>query len=409
MDQSLSQAKPWEGQFAERIKTMRHSATRDLFGAAARDDMISFSGGMPDVRVMPEDVLRVALEGTIADKGEALQYGSTDGREKTKKIVVELMKELGVEHICPDDLIITSGAQQALDLIAKVFINPGDTILVEAPTYLGALQAFSSYQPNFKSVPFDDNGIRVDLLEEVLKEIGPRGAKFLYTIPTFQNPGGVTMALERRKRLIELCREYEITIIEDDPYSRLRYAGEHIPCLRSMDENVVYLGTFSKIFAPGLRLGWVLAPQDILGRINLAKQGADLCGSAFTQIVAEHYFEETDWKATLRDFIATYGSRREAMLEACEEYLPKEVHFTKPEGGFFLWLTLPEYINTDDMLQEALDRGVTFVPGSGCFADYQHNSMRLAFCYEKEEDIKEGIRRLAKIIAEHLESDKPQD
>lgn len=392
----------WEGCYADRVANIPSSATRDLFGAASRADMISLSGGMPDIRVMPEEVLKTALDSMLDNKNEALQYGSTDGRVQTKKIIIELMEDIGVNGLAPEDIIITSGSQQALDLMGKVFINPGDTIITEAPTYLGALQAFSVYQPNVRAVPFDDEGMRMDLLEELLKELGNRGAKFLYTIPTFQNPGGVTMTLERRKRLLELCHEYDITILEDDPYSRLRFDGEPVPSLRSMDPNVVYLGTFSKIFAPGLRVAWVIAPRAILQKINLCKQGADLCGSAFNQILAEKYFTLTPWKETLASYVETYKRRRDALLQACEEYLPEEVSYTHPEGGFFIWLTLPDYINTDQLLPIALDRGVTFVPGSGCYPDKTSNSMRLAFCYESEEDLTEGIKRISKVIDERL-------
>lgn len=393
----------WEGRYASRLDNMRSSATRDLFAAASRNDMISFSGGMPDVRLVPKEVLYKAMEGTIEqDSGMALQYGSTDGRPQTKAIVRMLMEEIGVKDLVDADVAITTGAQQCLDLIAKTFINPGDVIITEAPTYVGALQAFSAYQPTIKAVPFDDEGMRMDLLEETLKELGPRGAKFLYTIPTFQNPGGVTMTVERRKELLRLCKEYDIPVIEDDPYSRLRYAGDPVPALRSMSDEVVYLGTFSKIFAPGLRLGWMVAPRAILSKVLLTKQGTDLCGSAFNQVVAEHYFTDTPWRETLNGFIDRYQSRRNAMLEALEEYFPKEVTWTNPEGGFFLWITLPEYIDTDQLLPVALDKGITFVPGSGCYPDGRSNSMRLAFCYEAEDDIREGIRRLAEVIDERL-------
>lgn len=393
----------WEGRYADRVLNMRSSATRDLFAAASRNDMISFSGGMPDVRVIPKEILhKAAYEAIEQNSGVALQYGSTDGRIQTKQLVIDLMADMGVTGLTEEDVALTTGAQQGLDLIAKAFINPGDVIITEAPTYLGALQAFSAYQPQMRCVPFDDEGMRMDLLEDLLKELGPRGAKFLYTIPTFQNPGGVTMTLERRKRLIELCDEYDIPIVEDDPYSRLRFENEPVPALRSMSDKVVYLGTFSKIFAPGLRLGWMIAPRAILSKVLLTKQGTDLCGSAFTQVLAEHYFADTPWRETLKDFIARYKSRRDALLEALEEYFPPEATWTHPEGGFFLWVTLPSYINTDHLLPIALDEGITFVPGSGCYPDGTSNSLRLAFCYEAEENLREGARRLGEVIDKRL-------
>lgn len=393
----------WEDFYAHRVNSMRSSATRDLFGAASRSDIISFSGGMPDVRLVSKEVLHTTLKELVdQDLGMALQYGSTDGRPQTKAIVRMLMEEIGVSGLADADIAITTGAQQGLDLIGKTFINPGDTIIVEAPTYLGALQAFSAYQPQVRAVPFDDEGMRTDLLAELLEELGPRGAKFLYTIPTFQNPGGVTMSLERRQELLRLCNEYEIPVVEDDPYSRLRFSGEPVACLRSMDDKVIYLGTFSKIFAPGLRLGWMIAPRPILKKVLLTKQGTDLCGSAFNQVAAEHYFADTPWRETLESFIQKYKSRRDALLDAMEEYFPKELSWTKPEGGFFVWVTLPDFIDTDELLPAALEKGLTFVPGSGCFPDRTSNSLRLAFCYEAEDDLREGARRLAALINERL-------
>lgn len=393
----------WDGRYANRVNNMRSSATRDLFGASSRNDIISFSGGMPDVRLVGKGVLHKTLSTLVEeDLGLALQYGSTEGRPQTKSIVRMLMQEVGVTKLSDDDLCITTGAQQGLDLLGKTFINPGDTIIVEAPTYLGALQAFSAYQPCVRSVPFDEEGMRTDLLEELLKELGPRGAKFLYTIPTFQNPGGVTMSMRRRKELLRLCNEYDIPVVEDDPYSRLRFDGEPVAPLRSLDENVIYLGTFSKIFAPGLRLGWMIAPRPILKKVLLTKQGTDLCGSAFNQIACEHYFNDTPWRETLDSFIERYKSRRNALLAALEEYFPPEAEWTQPEGGFFLWVTLPDFIDTDMLLPAALQKGITFVPGSGCFPEEKRNCLRLAFCYEDEDNLREGARRLGMLINERL-------
>ncbi|NTU89553.1 MAG: aminotransferase class I/II-fold pyridoxal phosphate-dependent enzyme, partial [Actinobacteria bacterium] len=318
----------WAGTYADCVTTMRTSAVRDLFAAASRSDIISLSGGMPDISKLPLEAIAEMAKKTILEEGVgALQYGGTDGRLHTKEVLIDLMAELGVD--CkPEDMIITSGAQQALDLLAKVFVNPGDVIITEGPTYLGALQAFSAYEPKFVCIPLDDDGMRIDLLEEKLKELGKGKAKFLYTIPNFQNPGGVTMSLERRKRLLELSKEYAFPIIEDDPYGRLRYSGEDVPSLRSLDDEVIYLGTVSKIFAPGLRTGWVIAPRPILAKVNLVKQGADLCGSAFNQVMVEHYFKDTPWRETLAKLVANYAERRDAMLQALEEYFPPEATWT---------------------------------------------------------------------------------
>ncbi|MCH4221672.1 MAG: PLP-dependent aminotransferase family protein [Eggerthellaceae bacterium] len=390
---------------ANRVKGMRSSAVRDLFAAATRADIISLSGGMPDVRLLPSASVEKASRAAYEEQRAAsLQYGSTNGRLETREVFCTLMREIGV-RCKPDEVLITTGAQEALDLIAKTFINPGDIILTEGPTYLGALQAFSAYEPDVHPIPFDDKGMRMDLLEEELKRIGKGGAKFLYTIPNFQNPGGVTMVLERRKRLIELSHEYDFMIVEDDPYGRLRYDGGHVIPIKALSNDVLYLGTISKIFAPGLRTGWIAAPKSVLSKINLVKQGTDLCGSSFDQVVVEHYFTDTPWEKTLQTFVKTYHSRRDAMLAALDEFFPKEASWTHPEGGFFVWATLPDYVDTSSMLPVALEAGVTYTPGDGFFPDgvSGKNSMRLAFCYESPEHIREAIRRLALVIEDRLE------
>ena len=282
-----------------------------------------------------------------------------------------------------------------------------DIILVEGPTYLTALQAFSTYEPEVHAIPFDDEGMRMDLLEEELKKIGKNNPrlKFCYTIPNFQNPGGVTMTPERRKRLLELSHEYNFLVVEDDPYGRLRYEGGHQIPLKALDERVIYLGTVSKIFAPGLRCGWIAAPRSIIGKVNLVKQGSDLCGSSFDQIVVEHYFTDTPWQRTLQRFVRTYKARRDAMLKALEENFPPEASWTHPEGGFFVWVTLPEYMDTGSMLAEALEAGVTYVPGDSFFPGGTRgkNCMRINFSYETPENIEEAIRRLAGVIEDRLE------
>ena len=392
---------------ARRVSGMRSSAVRDLFAAASRPDIISLSGGMPDVSLLPASAVRKATRAALEDqRAAALQYGGTPGRESLREVLAELMRDIGV-RVKADEIMVTSGAQQALDLIAKTFIDPGDIILAEGPTYLGALQAFSAYEPDIHCIPFDDEGMRMDLLEEELEQIGKGNPhlKFLYTIPNFQNPGGVTMSPERRRRLIDLSQEYGFFIVEDDPYGRLRYDGGHVLPLRALSGDVVYLGTVSKTFAPGLRTGWIAAPRHVISHINLVKQGTDLCGSAFNQIVVEHYFTDTPWQRTLQKFIKTYRVRRDAMLDALERYFPPEAKWTHPEGGFFVWVTLPEYVDCVSMLGEALEAGVLFTPGDGFFPDGKRgrNSMRIAFCYESPENIDEAIRRLALVIEDRLE------
>ena len=392
---------------AQRVTKMRSSVVRDLFSAAVRPDIISLSGGMPDVSLLPHAAIRKATRAAVDDqRAIALQYGSTDGRRETKQVFCDLMRDIGV-RCKPEQMMLTSGAQQALDLIGKTFLDPDDIVIVEGPTYLTALQAFAAYEPQIVAVPFDDQGMRMDLLEAELEKIGkgnPR-LKFCYTIPNFQNPGGVTMTPERRKRLIELSHEYDFLVVEDDPYGRLRYEGGHQIPLKALDDQVIYLGTISKVFAPGLRTGWIAAPTSVISKINLVKQGTDLCGSSFDQVVVEHYFTDTPWQRTLQKFVKTYGIRRDAMLAALEEYFPPEASWTHPEGGFFVWVTLPEYVDTGSMLAEALDAGVTYVPGDSFYPDGDQgkNCMRINFSYETPENITEAIRRLANVLEDRLE------
>ena len=390
---------------ASRVKKMRSSAVRDLFAAASRSDIISLSGGMPDVSLLPQEALQTAAKAALGDdRAIALQYGPTPGRMETRETLAALVRDLGI-RCKAEDVLITSGAQEALDLLAKTFIDPGDIIIAEGPTYLGALQAFSAYEPNVICIPFDEEGMRMDLLEEKLKELGKGAVKFLYTIPNFQNPGGVTMNMERRHRLLELAKEYDFLVVEDDPYGRLRYDGGHMIPLRALSDEVIYLGTVSKTFAPGLRVGWIIAPRDVIAKVNLVKQGTDLSGSIMDQIIVEHYFNDTPWQTVLQSFITTYKERRDAMLEALEEFFPKEAIWTHPAGGFFVWVTLPEYVDTDSMLSVALEQGVTYTPGSGFYPDgvRGENSMRIAFCFETPENIREAIRRLANVIEDRLE------
>lgn len=392
---------------AERVVKMRSSAVRDLFAAASNPNIISLSGGMPDVSLLPQAAIRKATRAACDDeRAVALQYGSTDGRVETKRVFCDLMRDIGV-RAKPENVMITTGAQEALDLIAKTFVNPGDIVLAEGPTYLGALQAFSAYEPDVRCIPFDGEGMRMDLLEEELERIGKGNPKlkFLYTIPNFQNPGGVTMSPARRKRLLELSDEYGFMVVEDDPYGRLRYEGGHVLPLKALSDDVIYLGTVSKVFAPGLRTGWIVAPKHVLAKINLVKQGTDLCGSAFNQVVVEHYFTDTPWQKTLQTFVKTYHTRRDAMLAALEEYFPPEATWTHPEGGFFVWVTLPAYVDTGSMLSVALENGVTYTPGDGFFPDGTSgkNCMRIAFCFESPENLTEAVRRLAAVIEECLE------
>ena len=391
---------------ANRIRKMRPSAVRLLFAAATREDVISLAGGMPDVSLLPKSAVRKAAKAAVEKQSVTLQYGGTNGVPETAQVFCDMVRDIGIRHKA-ENVILTTGAQEALDLVAKTFCDPGDIVITEGPTYLGALQAFSAYEPDIRTVEFDDDGMRMDLLEEELKRIGKGNPKlkFLYTIPNFQNPGGVTMTPERRKRLLELSHEYDFIVVEDDPYGRLRYEGGHCLPLRALDDSVIYLGTISKTFAAGLRVGYIMAPPGVIGKINLAKQGTDLCGSMFDQVMAAAYYTDTPWQHTLQKFVKTYDKRRRAMLSALDEYFPPEASWTRPEGGFFVWVTLPSYVDANSMLAEALDHGVIYAPGDSFFPDGKRgrNCMRLNFSFESPENINEAIRRLAEVVEDRLE------
>ncbi len=395
----------WADLYADRALLLKSSAIRDLLSVTARPDIISLAGGLPYTRDFKMNkMVEATTECMLKQGNEALQYGSSEGHIGLKQHISEMMTEEGVSAH-PEDFIITDGSQQALDLIGKIFIDPGDHILVEAPSYVGALEAFIGYEPKVVAIPLDDQGIRIDLLEEQLKQMKKKGIrpKFLYVVPNFHNPGGVTMSAPRRHRLIELSQEYDLLLIEDNPYGRLRFEGEDIPSLRTLDDKVVYLSTFSKILSPGIRLGWVVAPHPILEKIIFAKQSADLCSSSFTQRVVEEFLGTNDLNEYLKQLTNRYRNRRDAMLEALEEYFPAEAKWTHPHGGFFIWVELPEFIDTTEMLAEAINKKVAFVPGRSFFADTSgSNFMRLAFCYPNEEDIRDGIKRLSEVVKDQI-------
>jgi 2-aminoadipate transaminase len=311
-------------------------------------------------------------------------------------------------HVDPDELLVTTGGQQAIDLVCKTLIDPGDVVVAEGPTYPGAVPTFSSYQADVVQIGLDDDGLRIDALEETLDRLDREGRrpKFLYTVPTFQNPAGVTMSLPRRRRLVEVARERELLVVEDNPYGMLRYSGEALPTLRSLEggDFVIYLGTFSKILSPGIRLGWAAAPGPVLEKLNLGKQATDLCSSAFTQIFVATLFEEPGaWLRYVDVVRETYRVRRDAMLEALDEHLGTVASWTVPEGGLFVWATLPDYLDTTDLLARALDRNVAFVPGRGAFLDGRGGqSMRLNFSGVGEADIREGVARIGVVVAEQV-------
>jgi 2-aminoadipate transaminase len=398
----------YAGLFAERTTVMRSSAMRDLMAITARPEVISLAGGLPDTSTFPPQsfaaqMTRIAQESAA----QALQYGPTEGFEETKDCILEVM---GAEGMLPDpdDIIVTTGGQQAIDLVCKTLVDPGDVVICEAPTYPGAVPVFCSYQADVVQVECDKDGMQVEVLEQLLGELREEGRrpKFIYSVPSFQNPAGVTMSLERRRRLVQLAREEEILLVEDNPYGLLRYSGEPMPPLYQLDggDFVIYLGTFSKILSPGIRLGWAVAPPPVMEKIVLGKQAADLCTSTLTQYFVREYFAERRWQHYVDDLVEIYRRRRDTMLESLRAYFPAEATWTEPEGGLFIWATLPSYIDTTDLLAKALRADVAFVPGTGAYVDGRgRDSMRLNFSGVGEEEIREGVRRIGRVIEEQVE------
>src|SRR3954454_2397636 len=397
----------YAGLFASRTRGMKSSAMRDLMAVIARPEVISLAGGLPDTATFPADTF-AAVTARIARESaaEALQYGPTEGLRGARDCIAEVMAAEGV-HCDPDDVMVTTGGQQVIDLVTRALIDPGDVIVAEAPTYPGAVPSFSSYQADVVQIEMDDDGMRTDLLERTLDDLARQGRspKFIYTIPTFQNPAGVSMSLERRRRLVEIARERELLVLEDSPYGLLRYEGMPQPTLRELDGGVyvMYLGTFSKILSPGIRLGWVLAPPPVLEKINLGKQAADLCSSTLSQLTVIEYFAGARWRDYVDSVAERYRARRDTMLDALAEHFPAQASWTHPAGGLFIWATLPDFIDTTDLLARALRENVAFVPGAAAYLDGRgHNAMRLNFSAVDEGDIREGVRRIGKVVAEQL-------
>jgi DNA-binding transcriptional MocR family regulator len=383
---------------------MTASEVRALFAVASRPEVVSLAGGMPYVQALPgADVMAVART-VLEEHGDvALQYGGGQGSTGLRERLVMLMAEEGIVAD-PEDVVVTTGAQQALDLVGKLFIDPGDVVAVEAPAYVGALTAFGAYQPRFLPIEIDDDGMLVEQLEQALVR-GER-PKFVYTVPNFGNPAGVTMSAERRQHLVALCREASIPIVEDNPSGLLRFEGEPMPCLRSLDpDNVIYLGTVSKTFSPGVRVGWALAEQSVVQRLVLAKESADLCSSNLTMLMTEQWFSDDErWRGTLAGLVDIYRSRRDVMLVALDEHLGEYATWTHPRGGFYVWVTVPSWLDTKALLAAAVERRVAYVPGTAFYPDGRGaNQMRLAFCYATQDRIREGIERLGSLVHDETE------
>jgi 2-aminoadipate transaminase len=401
---------PWDHRFAQRTQRMKSSAIRELLKLTELPDIISFAGGLPAPDVFPVKEFQAACNRVLETQGaQALQYGTTEGYTPLREMIARHSARYNME-ITPENILITSGSQQALDLLGKIFINRGDHILVESPTYLGALQAWNAYGAEYIAVPSDENGMITDYLEEALRA----GPKFMYILPNFQNPTGVTISLERRKRIVELADQYGVPIIEDDPYGQLRFEGEHLPTVEYLDSvihdqkacysgNVIYLSTFSKTLAPGIRLAWVVAPSEVIRKLVQAKQGADLHTATFNQIVAHEVSSGGFLNKHVQTINKVYHERRDVMLDSLEEHMPDGMHWTHPQGGLFLWATLPSNMDAAEVLKDAVQQKVAFVPGESFHAcGGGKNTMRLNFSNATPESINEGIARLGKVIKKQL-------
>lgn len=405
----------WDHRYAQRTQRMSGSAIRELLKLTEKPDIISFGGGMPAPDVFPVEAFKEACQRVLTEQGaKALQYGATEGYLPLREMIARhtIRYGIGVET---ENILITSGSQQALDLIGKVFINRGDRILVELPTYLGALQAWNAYGAEYVTVPMDKEGMMTDALEQALR-VGP---KFIYVLPNFQNPTGVTLSLERRQKLVELAEAYGVPIIEDDPYGQLRYEGEHLPSVVQLDNayrcndsnsycgNVIYLSTFSKILAPGIRLAWVVAPPEVIRKLTQAKQGADLHSSTFNQIITHEVSKGGFLDQHIRLIRKVYRERRNIMLASLDRSFPAGCEWTYPQGGLFLWATMPEFLKSTEVLKQAIEEKVAFVPGYSFFPNGGgENTMRLNFSYASPENIQLGIARLGNVIEKSINAVK---
>ncbi|NDL57884.1 aminotransferase class I/II-fold pyridoxal phosphate-dependent enzyme [Phytoactinopolyspora sp. XMNu-373] len=386
---------------------MTASEVRSLFAVASRPEVVSLAGGMPNISGLPMDVVGSLLNNLIEKRGlTALQYGSGQGDPRLREQICEVMSATGVRGH-PDDVTVTVGSQQALDLVTRIFIDPGDVILAEAPSYVGALSTFRSYQAEVVHVEMDDEGLIPDRLREAIRAVNASGRriKFLYTIPSYHNPAGVTLPAERRTEILRICRQEDLLIIEDDPYGLLGFDGEVPRAMRADDdEGVVYLGSFSKTFAPGFRVGWTLAPHAVREKLVLAAESSVLCPPTFSQLAVSEYLSGYDWRGQVKAFRELYRERRDAMLGALSDLMPEGTHWTHPSGGFYVWLTLPEGLDTKAMLPRAVTNRVAYVPGTAFYADgFGSRSMRLSYCYPTPERIREGVRRLAQVVEQEVE------
>ncbi len=395
--------------YSDRVRNLKASDIRELLKLTDIPGMISLAGGLPNPKAFPVEIISECLDKVFKnDIHSALQYGASEGYPKLRKVLAERMISKKKVQCCKDDVLITNGSQQVLHLLSLILLNKGDTFIAGSPTYLAAIQVFHSFGAKCEPIPVEEDGMDLDSLRRNIRrlyrlDIHP---KFIYTVPTFQNPSGVTMSAEKRKALLDLASEYDLLIIEDDPYGELRFEGDLAPPIKSLDKvgRVVYMSTFSKILAPGFRLGWTVAHKDILNKLVLTKQGADLCTNTFSQYVAHEYIAGGYLDKHIENIRDMYKRKRDVMLEALEEHFPEDVTWTRPNGGMFLWVTLPKHINARNMFSKALKKKVAFVVGDTFFPDGSGtNTMRLNFSFSSDEIIKEGVKRLSEVIKEEIE------
>ena len=393
--------------YATRTRRMKASEIRALFAVASRPEVVSLAGGMPNISGLPLDAVAETLGQLVLDRGsQAMQYSSGQGDPGLREQICTVM---GLEGVAahPDDVVVTVGSQQGLDLVTRVFCDPGDVVLCEAPSYVGALGVFSSYECEVVHVAMDEQGLQPEALRQTIAAVRAAGkrVKFLYTIPNFHNPAGVTLAAERRAQVLEACTSADVLVVEDNPYGLLGFDTDPIRALRADHaERVVYLGSFSKTFAPGFRVGWVVAPHAVREKLVLAQESATLCPPTFSQLAISAYLTHHDWRGQIKHFTTMYRERRDAMLAALDEHFPAAASWTRPAGGFYIWVTLPPGLDASAMLPRAVTARVAYVPGTAFYADGAGTTaMRLSYCYPSPERIREGVRRLAGVMAADLE------
>ncbi|HEY6738404.1 MAG TPA: PLP-dependent aminotransferase family protein [Actinopolymorphaceae bacterium] len=393
--------------YAARARGMVASEIRALFSVANRPEVIALAGGSPNISGLPLDVVGSLIGELVTERGAvAMQYATAQGDPVLREQITTVMQLNGIEAN-PDDVVVTVGSQQALDLVTRIFCDPGDVVICEGPSYVGALGVFAAYECEVVHVASDDQGLVPEHLDDALRAVAAAGrrAKFLYTIPNHHNPAGVSLAPERRPQILEICRRHDVLVLEDDPYGLLGFEGEPYRALKADDPGrVVYLGSFSKTFAPGFRVGWALAPHAIRDKLVLAQESATLCPPTFSQMAISTYLAKYDWKAQIKEFREVYRERRDAMLEALDDLMPSSMSWTRPDGGFYVWVTLPEGLDSKAMSPRAITERVAYVPGTAFYADgFGSQCLRLSYCFPPPDRIREGIRRLAAVIEQEIE------